>query len=64
MFLGEVGAFLFLIAFCFLAIGTLALFAGSEENINFISPLMVLAAVFFFMLSFAVFVSDSGARYE
>lgn len=64
MVLGGVGTFLFLIAFCFLAVGTLALFGAPDKNINFISPLMVLAAVVFFMLSFAAFVSESGATYE
>ena len=33
MVLGGVGTFLFLIAFCFLAVGTLALFGGPDKNI-------------------------------
>ncbi len=53
MYLREVSAFLFLIGFCCLAVGTLTLFSGSRGNINFISPLMVLMAVLLFLLSFA-----------
>lgn len=60
MFLKEVSGFLFLVGFCCLAVGTLSLFSESRENINFISPLMVLTAVIFFMLSFAGFSEGSG----
>ena len=45
MFLKEVSGFLFLVGFCCLAVGTLSLFSESRENINFISPLMVLTAL-------------------
>ena len=62
MFLKEVSGFLFLVGFCCLAVGTLSLFSESRENINFISPLMVLTAVIFFMLSFAGFSDGSGGR--
>ena len=62
MFLKEVSGFLFLVGFCCLAVGTLSLFSESRENINFISPLMVLTAVIFFMLSFAGFSHGSGGR--
>ena len=62
MFLKEVSGFLFLVGFWCLAVGTLSLFSESRENINFISPLMVLTAVIFFMLSFAGFSDGSGGR--